>query len=73
MVNDDDEFIYKYMECLQFDLTQNICWIKLHVFALFVDYEDDDSCSKEYSNRENQFEVFGYIAGRNSTSVWNGK
>ena len=49
-----------------------MCWIKLHVFASFVDYEDDDSSSKEYSNRENQFELFGDIVGHN-TAVWNGK
>ena len=39
----------------------------LNIFASFVDYEVD-SCSEEYLNRENQFELFGYIVGR-STAV----
>ena len=49
-----------------------ICWIKFYIFELFIDYEDEDSGSKQYSNRENQFEILGEIVG-GSTAVWNGK
>ena len=37
----------------------------LNKIVSFVDYEDN-SCSKEYSNRENQFELYGDIEGRNT-------
>ena len=75
MVNDDGELIYIYIYlCDNCNLIWlKICWIKSHVFASFVDYKDDDSCSNECSNRENQFELFGNILGRNSTTVWNSK
>ena len=45
-------------------MAQNV----LNKITSFLDYEDD-SCSEEYSNRENQFELFGDIVGRNSTAV----
>ena len=71
MVNDDVELIYKYTSYLQFDLTE-ICWAKLHVFASFVDYEVNNSCSKAYSNSENQFKLFVDVVGYDS-AVWNGE
>ena len=73
MVNDDGELIYIYL-CDEYNLIKlKIYWIKLHVFASFVDYKDNESCSNAYSNRKNQFESFGKIVGHNSTAVWNGK
>ena len=72
IVNDNGELIYKYMWCLQFDLTQNML-NKIIYFESFVDYEDDDSSSKKYSHSKNQFEKIGNIVGRNSTAVWNGQ
>ena len=43
--------------------TQNM----LYKIISFVDNEYDKSCSKEYLKRENQFELFGDIVGRNTT------
>ena len=45
MVNDNGELIYTFI-CNVYNLIGlKICGIKLHVFASFVDYEDDNSCS----------------------------
>ena len=47
----------------------DLFWLEIwNIFASFVDCEDDNY-SKEYLNREKQFETFGDIVGHN-TKVW---